>query len=328
MTRPAERPQTAAADWFSLQRSGAMNADQEAALDAWLAESPGHRAAFEEVEFTWALMAAARDEPQMLGLRDAAERAHPRRRRLWLGGALAASVAAAAVIGWPVTSRWVDDAVPAAGQTFSTGIGQMTSMTLPDGTAVTLDADTVLRVKNTPTERLVTLEKGRAFFRVAADAARPFSLLADGKKVTAHGAEIDVNLANNCFELVLVEGKVKVADASIFRRKQAADLEAGARLLVEQRGRWEVTRANVERETSWLRGWLTYDREPMGSIAEDLNRHSRKKIVIRDPAVAATSMMGAFKPGDVEGFVRAARFYELAQVASETDETVVLVAPR
>jgi transmembrane sensor len=192
---------------------------------------------------------------------------------------------------------------------------------------VTMDADTQLRMRESGGRLQVTMDRGHAFFRVAKGAAQPFSLIAGGKKVTATGTAFDVDLANDCFELVLVEGKVKVADASRFRRKQAADLEAGSRLVVENEGRWDVTRVNVERETGWLRGWLTYDNEPMGAIAEDLNRHSRKKVIIRDEAVAATPMMGAFKPGDVEGFVKAARFYAFARVASETDEAVVLVAP-
>lgn len=330
---PGQNPptrQAAAADWFAHRRSGAMTAAQARELEAWL-EDLDNRAAFEAVAQTWALVGAAREEPEMLAMREGVERAHRLPRRWLAGGLVAASLAAAVVVGSPQVAPQVRQALPAplatAERVFSTGVGQMTTMTLPDGSVVTLDADTVLRMREGAGERLVTMDRGRAFFRVAHDPARPFSVIADGKKVTAEGTAFDVRLTNDCFELVLVEGRVKVADASLFRRKQTAQLDAGSRLLVEDKGRWDVARVNVERETSWLRGWLTYDNEPMGAIAEDLNRHSTKKVVIRDETVAATPMMGAFKPGDVEGFVRAARFYRFAQVASETDEAVVLVAP-
>ncbi|MGE5501825.1 MAG: hypothetical protein ACM3W4_07855 [Ignavibacteriales bacterium] len=126
---------------------------------------------------------------------------------------------------------------------------------------------------------------------------------------------------------MLVEGKVKVADASVFRRPQAAELAPGSRLVVATEGRWAVTRVNVEKETGWLKGWLTYDRAPMGKIAADLNRYSEKQIVIADPHVAATPMMGAFKPGDIDSFVRAARYYGYARVTSESGGEVVLAAP-
>ncbi|HEX5776076.1 MAG TPA: FecR domain-containing protein, partial [Caulobacteraceae bacterium] len=214
-----------------------------------------------------------------------------------------------------------------ADRTITTGSGQMTTMTLPDGSVVTLDADTQLRVRDLPGQRLVTMDRGRAFFRVAKGGAQPFSLIAGGKKVTAMGTAFDVNLADDCFALVLVEGKVKVADVAAFRRPQTAELAAGSQLMVATEGRWAVTRVNVEKETGWLRGWMTYDSAPMGRIAEDLNRYSDKKIVIADANVAATPMMGAFKPGDVDGFVRAARYYRFAKVQSETADEVVLASP-
>lgn len=322
----AKTPRAAAADWFALRRSGVMTPQAAAELEAWLAD-PDNRAAFADVEATWALVDAARDDPAMLALREAAERAHPPARRRWVvGGAVAAGLALA-VLAWPIATSDLAARLPIpADRTISTGAGQMTTMTLPDGSVVTLDADTQLRVRDLPGQRLVTMDRGRAFFRVKND-ARPFNLIAGGKKVTAVGTAFDVNLANDCFELVLVEGKVKVADVTAFRRPQTAELTPGSSLLVETEGRWAVTRVNVEKETGWLRGWLTYDRAPMGKIAQDLNRYSEKQIVIADADVAATLMMGAFKPGDVDGFVRAALYYRFAEIRSETADEVVLASP-
>jgi transmembrane sensor len=328
MSAAAPQPTTRrrAADWFALHRSGAMTAEAAAEFEAWLAED-GNRAAFAEVQATWTLLDAARDDPAMLAMREAADRAHPRVARRWkVGGAVAASLAAA-VVAWPVANSSVSQLPLPSDRTVSTGAGQMTTMTLPDGSVVTMDADTQLRMRESGGRLQVTMDRGHAFFRVVKGAAQPFSLIAGGKKVTATGTAFDVDLANDCFELVLVEGKVKVADASFIRRPQTAELTAGSRLLVATEGRWAVTRANVDRETGWLRGWRTYDRAPMGQIAADLNRYSDKQVVIADADVAATPMMGAFKPGDVDGFVRAARYYGYARVASENGNEVVLASP-
>ncbi len=320
-------PRMAAADWFALRRSGEMTREAAAEFDAWIADAD-NSAAFADVEATWALVDAARDDPAMLALREAAERAHPPARRRWIVGGAAAACLAIAALAWPIANSDLAARLPTpADRTLSTGDGQMTTMTLPDGSIVTLDADTQLRVRDLPGQRLVTMDRGRAFFRVASGDGRPFNLIAGGKKVTATGTAFDVNLADNCFSLVLVEGEVKVADVTAFRRPQTAELAPGSRLLVATEGRWAVSRVNVEKETSWLRGWMTYDRAPMGRIAEDLNRYSEKQIVIADAEVAATPMMGAFKPGDVDSFVRAARYYHFAQVQSETADKVVLAAP-
>lgn len=316
----------AASDWFALRRSGAMSPQAAAELDAWLAD-PDNSAAFADIEATWALVDAARDDPAMLAMREAAERAHPPARRRWIvGGAIAASLAAAAVALPLLSSPDLISRLPGAARTISTGAGQMTTMTLPDGTVVTLDGGTVIKMRDTADQRLVTMESGRAFFRVAND-GRPFSVVAAGKRATAAGGAFDVNLANNCFDLTLVSGKVRVADASMLRHPQTAELSAGSRLLVADRGDWAVTRVNVEKQTGWLRGWLTYDRAPMGRIAADLNRYSDKQVVIADEKVAATPMMGAFRPGDVDSFVRAARYYRFAKVEQETPDRVVLAAP-
>ena len=317
----------AASDWFALRRSGAMTPQAAAELEAWLAD-PDNSAAFADVEATWALVDAARDDPAMLAMREAAERAHPPARRRWVvGGAIAASLAAAAVALPLLSSPDLIARLPGAARTISTGAGQMTTMTLPDGTVVTLDGGTVIKMRDTAEQRLVTMERGRAFFRVAKD-GRPFSVVAAGKRATAAGGAFDVNLANNCFDLTLVVGKVRVADASMLRHPQTADLSAGSRLLVADRGDWAVTRVNVEKQTGWLRGWLTYDRAPMGRIAADLNRYSDKQVVIADEKVAATPMMGAFKPGDVDSFVRAARYYRFAKVEQDGPDRVVLSAPQ
>jgi len=330
MSAAALQPNTRrrAADWFALHRSGAMTPEAAAEFDAWLAEDD-NRAAFADVQATWTLLDAARDDPAMLAMREAAERAHPRVPRRWkIGGAIAASLAAA-VVAWPVANSTVAARLPLpSDRTVSTGAGQMTTMTLPDGSVVTMDADTVLRMREAGGGLQVTMDRGHAFFRVADHAGRPLSLIAGGKKVTATGTAFDLDLANDCFDLVLVDGKLKVADLAVFHRPQSAELAQGSRLLVATEGRWAVTRANVDKETGWLRGWRTYDRAPMGQIAADLNRYSDKQVVIADAGVAATPMMGAFKPGDVDGFVRAARYYGYARVVSETGDKVVLSAPQ
>jgi transmembrane sensor len=324
---PAKSRKAAAADWFALRRSGLITAEAQAQLQTWLAD-PANRAAYADVEATWVLVDAARDDPTMLAMREAAERSHPPRRRWFAGAAIAAGVAAAMLTLPLSTTPQIAARLPIPGdRTLTTGAGQMTTMTLQDGTVVTLDANTVLKTRETPRQRLVTLERGHAFFRVAKDPKRPFSVIAGGKTVTALGTAFDVSLEKSGFEVVLVEGKVKVADNALLRRAQTAELTPGSRLVVAQEGRWAVTRVNVEKETGWLRGWLTYDRAPMGQIAADLNKHSDKQIVIADAEVAATPMMGAFKPGDVDSFVRAARYYRFARVEEETADQVILAAP-
>src|SRR5690606_23800307 len=87
-----------------------------------------------------------------------------------------------------------------------TSVGQRSMFTLSDGTTVILDADSSLREQFTQTERRVELTRGRAFFDVAKDAARPFSVVAGEHVVLALGTAFDVELKPSATEVTLVRG--------------------------------------------------------------------------------------------------------------------------
>jgi ferric-dicitrate binding protein FerR (iron transport regulator) len=54
-----------------------------------------------------------------------------------------------------------------------------------------------------------------------------------------------------------------------------------------------------------------------------MNRYSTKKIVV-DGDAADIPITAAFKPGDIDGFVRAVKDYGFVEVVSETDKSVEL----
>ena len=197
-----------AADWFARKRSGAMTVHEAAELHAWLAASADHQMAFDSVELMWAASEAIRHEPAVLEIREEALKAGRPGRRVAAFAALAASLSALVVTGAVYTSQ--HNALTPGPRTFSTSPGQTTTITLPDGSKVTLDADTVVRAHETRARRSLDLIKGRAFFRVAKDPSRPFVVAARDKTVTAVGTAFDVALQPNGVRVTLLEGKVKV----------------------------------------------------------------------------------------------------------------------
>jgi transmembrane sensor len=96
---------------------------------------------------------------------------------------------------------------------YVTGKGQKSIVDLPDGTRVTLDADSAVDVAFTGGRRDVRLLNGRAFFDVAHDRAHPFAVQAGGRVVTALGTQFDVRLTPGAVRVVLAEGSVSVASA-------------------------------------------------------------------------------------------------------------------
>jgi len=345
MTGPAALPETAeaaASRWFARKRSGEMNAREAAELDAWLAADPEHRALFDQAEYWWGAASALRGDPDILKLREEVT-GRPRRLRTpprrVIGGAMAASLLAVVFGGWQAMDAGLIP-TPAAlikgEQTFRTDVGQTATVRLRDGSVVTLDTDTVLRARETPERRMIWLSRGQAFFKVAHDRSRPFTVTAGDKVVTAVGTAFSVRVQKHAVEVTLVEGKVRVQEASAppliqavkpAVRVAATEMTAGSKLVaVEDKG-WVLRPVDTAKAESWMQGQLIFEDRPLGEVAAELNRYSDRKIVIADQAVAATPITGAFATGDVAAFVSAVRSYHLAAVTSENGKEVALGSP-
>jgi transmembrane sensor len=331
----ADTAESTASRWFARKRSGEMTAAETTELEAWLAADPEHRALFDQAEYWWGAASALRGDPAILKLREEVARPAPRR-RMWAGGALAASLAAV-FGGWAAVDAGLlptPAALLSGEQTFRTGVGQTATVRLRDGSVVTLDTDTVLTARETAERRMIRLSRGQAYFKVAKDKSRPFTVAAGDKVVTAVGTAFSVRVQAKAVEVTLVEGRVRVDESPPIlplperraARVASTNMEAGSKLVaVEDKG-WVLRPVDTAKSTSWLEGQLIFENRPLGEVAAELNRYSDRKIVIADAAVARTPITGAFATGDVSAFVSAVRSYHLAAVSSENGKEVELSA--
>lgn len=310
--------------WFARTRSSAFTAADREALQAWLDGDAEHREAYIEVLDLWTRTEGFRNEPELLQMRESVLRRYPAAaagRRTWriafvtgLGGAAAAALAVLTLIGREPPL-----------ETFRTGVGQTATISLTDGSRVTLDTDTVVRTRMRPHRREIHLDRGRAFFKVAKDARRPFVVEVSSRSVTATGTAFEVTAEPGRFEVLLVEGHVRVAQ-SAGGKAQTTDLDPGARLTSLNGRGWTLTRASGD-ELAWMNGELLFDNRSLADIVQEMNRYSRRKIVIADPALASRKIYGAFAAGDVDQFARALVDYKVARLQSESESEVVLGLP-
>lgn len=346
---PAEDVDSLAADWFSRARSGLISDVDEAALETWLGRDPANQSAYDAVERTWNALELVRLHPRVLAMRDDL----PARRPPAMGGvvwrqAIAASVAAVfiGILGVaafdppaPLTSPAASTAGLFESHVYRTGPNERAVITLPDGSEALLNEDATLRTVADPTRRMLRLEKGRAFFRVAKDAAHPFVVQADGRTITAVGTAFEVRVGERQFAVTLVEGRIRVQTPAAVRsspvglptRAAPAPLEttemvAGSRLAAGPEG-WSVTRADVEQGTRWTRDQLVFEARPLAEVAAQMNRRSPRKIVILDDRVGSTLISGNFRPGDVDGFASALAAYHYAAIATRADGSIELTRP-
>ncbi|MCC8153121.1 MAG: FecR family protein [Tannerellaceae bacterium] len=91
--------------------------------------------------------------------------------------------------------------------------GQKAELTLPDGTIAYMNSGTQLKYNTAYNKKVRNLFlEGEAYFEVAKDKKRPFSVHANGIQVDALGTSFNVKANTNeeTVSVILIEGKVKV----------------------------------------------------------------------------------------------------------------------
>jgi transmembrane sensor len=93
---------------------------------------------------------------------------------------------------------------------FSTVVGGLEAVPLADGSRVTLNTDSELHVSLEPQERLVSLDRGEAYFEVAKDKSRPFIVNVGPKRVIAVGTQFSVRRDGDSIQVIVTEGTVRM----------------------------------------------------------------------------------------------------------------------
>jgi len=280
-------------------------------LEEWLEGDEANTAAWARIETAMAAFDDAGEDETLLRLRSEARRAGGRFAG-WRGGvAVAASVVLLLLVGTLATgtgSFWSGDRAgnivaqsdPLPPKIERTVRGEVRAVALSDGSRMTLDADSAVQIAFTPTERNLTLLKGRANFDVRHDAGRPFAVRAAEHRIVAVGTKFDVGLQQSGFNVVLTEGRVKVLDVQ--SRAPAIMLDAGQTLIVEEGAAPRIEQADQEGGSDWAEGFLTFRNQPLGQVIEEMNRYTTDRLVIRDPRVAALRVTGTLRAGDISRF--------------------------
>ena len=318
-----------AAHWLVRLRAAPDDAACFEAFEAWRDASPDHAAAFEAVEDSWSLFGEQAAAPELLNLRrDALDRAGGAGRRRGVDRrAIAAGLAILA--GGPLAfyglRRWRGD----AGHTLRTAIGEQRTVTLSDGSRVSLDANTEVKVAFSPALRLAEVVEGRAHFEVAKDRARPMKVRAGRRTVTALGTAFTVECEGERVVVTLVEGRVAVTEASAkgAAPAPAKELTPQQQLVFAPDAAPRMHEAvDVERAMAWREGKLVFDDETLSDAAARMNNYSRVKIVVEDAPARALKVSGIFNAGDTPAFIEAVRSYFPIDVS--TDDSTVQIRSR
>jgi transmembrane sensor len=305
-----------AASWASRKAEGLLSTEEEAEFGAWLDASPLHAEALEQVDAGWLALADVANTPDLLALRSSAlESARRRNGQRWARRAfssrtrvfaLAATVLLALFLGgltWRMTP-----------QTYETGIGERRVVAMADGSHISLDGATTVRVRYFNNRRELWLDRGRAKFDVAHDPLQPFTVTAADHTVVATGTSFSVELVNRQIRVVLYNGSVSVLDDSngpprpliVNHEPASAALTPGRELIAGVDATTTLaSTAPIDpvRSRAWEGGQLMFDDEPLPVAIARLNRYSQQQIVLGDDLVRTLRVSGVYNAGDLDAFL-------------------------
>lgn len=298
-----ETVEQAAAKWIARRDLGPWTAAEGAALQTWLAESVAHRVAYYRFNATWQeagrLKALGPPSASLVAIPIWTRLAHLLRARPY---ATAASFVFAAFIVSGLFWIGVLDR-----DHYSTVVGGLRSVPMADGSRVTLNTNSEVRIALRGRERLIELEQGEAFFEVAKDPNRPFIVKAGDKRVVAVGTRFSVRREGGDVRVIVSEGIVRFegSKATVSESEQSLMLKAGAvartrsdAVLVQQ-----ASATDIERSLTWRSGLLSFRDTPLAEAVAEFNRYNQRKIVIEDPAIAAVEIGGIFRSTNVDPFI-------------------------
>lgn len=320
----------AATEWFFELRTSDVPPERINEWQQWLTADARNRKAFERVESFWrmdsqAVSARWPTEAEVSGdaydgeisisqwRQSPASGRHGLARRKPLHLALAAGLAvAAAALGWVALERWSPLQALLSGEsrlTVNTAVGEKYALRLSDGSVLDAGGDTAIVVRFGSRSREVRLERGEAFFHVAKDAARPFTVQAGHATVTAVGTAFNVRKSQERVVVAVSEGAVRVitptpSAGSGDTSSPPGRLEAGQQLSVESAGKTlEVSPVDTASVAGWRQGRLQYLNEPLETVVADLARYSTRDIRIDDAGVAGLRVTGIVFEQNIDGWL-------------------------
>ncbi|HEX7116483.1 MAG TPA: FecR domain-containing protein [Steroidobacter sp.] len=335
--KPDKETPTTAPEWIARLAEGPLTRADKVALTDWLRESPRHVREFLELTLLHedlkgvqldqaqvdAWVQEARDtavvpissgiatknvRAEVIALQPAQTRATPRGRwpAFW---ALAASIIVAfTMVGgyyWWSDGRYV------------TGFGEQKIITLADGSVVTLNTSSALKVDLTDDKRALKLIRGEAFFRVAHDPSRPFEVTAQDATVKAVGTQFNVRIAPTATVVSVVDGAVEIREREVSKppqgetklqpvvrlaRGEEARIVRAAGASTEKQRPISVIKAQsavATRSAAWINGRIEFEDAPLVNVFNEFRRYREFTVEIEEP-LRGLKLTGSFDAQDPE----------------------------
>jgi transmembrane sensor len=256
--------------WVARLAGGSLDEAGMRAFEAWLFEGD-HQAAFDRERAVW-LDVGRLDPFEGLGpeFTSPSQRPPLRRRSRAFASMAAVGLVAAAALGAAIDPLTRLQADARAADSVITTI-------LPDGSRAVLDSGAAIDVAYQPGQRRVRLLKGRAWFEVRPDAARPFLVQAGGLSARAVGTAYAVDRRAGGGLVTVTHGVVAVTGPGDAR---PALVPAGQGRAYERgQGRQQAANPNA---AAWTEGRVVLEGLTVRQAIAEIDRYRPGRLVVLD----------------------------------------------
>jgi transmembrane sensor len=295
--------QREAYEWIARVVSGGMASADVEAMKVWYGKSAAHKAAYSEARGVWQSLGPIASEsirgsdgvaPDRLARAPRVDGAKSPSRRIFLGGAIAASVSYVVVRPplelWPSYTELMAD--------FRTGVGERRQVTLANRVSLDLNTRTSIAVRSQSDDATqIELLSGEA--AISTDATAPsLTIIAGNGRITATEADLNLRCDRSQVSISCLKGRLMVDRGGQFmplsQHPQVSynDQEIGA-----------VTGSNPETVTAWQHSLLIFDSTPVDQIIAEVNRYRAGRIVLMNKEIGRRLLTARFKTAETNKII-------------------------
>ena len=170
-----------------------------------------------------------------------------------------------------------------------------------------INTQSEMQLSLTDKSRDVKLQKGEAWFKVAHDRARPFTVASGNIRVRALGTAFSVRKLKDGAQIIVNEGVVEVwAEGAAAAPTRVA---AGSTItMAEARpAAAKPVASNVGLDLMWREGKVDLAGRSLAYAVSEFNRYNHRKLVLGNSALAEERLHGIFSVNDPVQFAMALR---------------------
>ncbi|AJP70777.1 FecR family protein [Sphingomonas hengshuiensis] len=178
-------------------------------------------------------------------------------------------------------------------QTFEVADGAVRSITLPDGSRLTLGGGAKVNVRFTRSDRVVDFSQGAVFADVAHDSDRPFRIRTNGADIVDIGTSFEVLSKPSEVRVTVTEGEVELKHQGWFGTP--VNLKASQAATLSGSSVSRMKNVNLSDVARWRDDWVEYRGTPLRQVIDDLQSLSPLPIEIEGDRLANQPVSGRIK---------------------------------